>query len=288
MKRATLNFFTFKRMLNSEPAYGRQHMTIENNKYNHMKKLIPYILLFNVLTANAQTKAFKKGEWLKYRVSYSNFFNAGSATLEVKEAKNKKAFHIVGKAKTSGVISWFFKVKDNYQSYFDKKTTLPYRFVRKINEGGYTKNKEIYFNQPHQIATVKDYKHKTEKKFTTYQNVHDMLSTLYFLRNKDISTMKPGHQVSLTMFFDEKNYPFKLKFLGREVIKTKFGKVAVAKFRPIVQSGRVFKENESLTVWVTDDENKMPIRIKASLAVGSMRVDLDAYKGLANPFPIIF
>jgi len=59
-------------------------------------------------------------------------------------------------------------------------------------------------------------------------------------------------------------------------------------FRPIVQAGRVFKEKESITVWVSDDKNKIPLRIKASLAVGSLRADLDVYKGLANPFPIIF
>ncbi|MCB0475521.1 MAG: DUF3108 domain-containing protein, partial [Flavobacteriaceae bacterium] len=99
---------------------------------------------------------------------------------------------------------------------------------------------------------------------------------------------KKGDEISLKMFFDEKNYTFKLKFLGRETINTKFGKVATAKFRPYVQSGRVFKEEESLTVWVSDDKNKIPLLIKASLAVGSLRADLDAYKGLANSFPIIF
>ena len=253
-----------------------------------MKRIILILLLFIVSLSYAQTNAFKKGEWLRYRISYSNFFGAGNATLEVKDANNKKAFHIIGKGKTTGVISWFFKVRDTYQTYFDKETITPYRFIRKINEGGYTKNKEILFNQAFQIATVKNYKHKTEKKYTTNHNVQDLLSTLYFLRSQDISKMKVGNQVILTMFFDEKNYPFKLKLLGRETIKTKFGKVKAVKFRPLVQSGRVFKENESLTVWVSDDKNKIPLRIKASLAVGSMRIDLDAYKGLANSFPIIF
>ncbi len=90
------------------------------------------------------------------------------------------------------------------------------------------------------------------------------------------------------MFFDESNYGFKLRYLGTDTIRTKFGKIASLKFRPIVQSGRVFKEKESLTVWVSADKNKIPLRIKASLAVGSLRADLDAYKGLANSFPIIF
>jgi hypothetical protein len=242
--------------------------------------------------ANAQNevKAFKKGEWLKFRISYSNFLNAGNATMTVKETTNNgnEVFHVVGKGKTTGVISWFFKVRDNYQSYFYKETMQPYRFIRKINEGGYTKNKEILFDQTSKKATVKDYKHKTEKQYVTNNNVQDMLSTLYFLRNQDIKKMKDGDETTLTMFFDETNYKFKLRLLGRETIRTKFGKIAAVKFRPIVQEGRIFKENESLTVWVSDDENKIPLRIKASLAVGSLRVDLDAYKGLANPFPIIF
>ena len=71
------------------------------------------------------------------------------------------------------------------------------------------------------------------------------------------------------------------------LVKKKFGKVNTMIFRPIVQSGRVFKEEESLTVWVSDDENKVPLRIKADLAVGSLKADLEAFKGLKNPFMVI-
>ena len=72
--------------------------------------------------------------------------------------------------------------------------------------------------------------------------------------------------------------------MGREDLKTKFGTVPTMIFRPLVQSGRVFKEEESLTVWISDDENKIPLRIKANLAVGSIKADLDGFKGLKNPF----
>ena len=257
-----------------------------------MYKKILLLVLISTFVAQAQQKksAFKKGEFLKYRISYSNWFNAGSATLEIKESTNngKAAYHIVGKGKTTGVTGWFFKVNDNYQTYFYKNNLLPYRFIRKINEGGYTKDKEIHFHQNSNKATVKDHEKNTEAQYTTHNNVHDMLSTLYYLRNYDISKMKKGDEVTLSMFFDEKNYPFKLRFLGTENIKTKFGKVATAKFRPLVQAGRVFKAKESITMWVSNDKNKIPLRIKADLAVGSIRADLDLYKGLANPFPIIF
>jgi hypothetical protein len=90
------------------------------------------------------------------------------------------------------------------------------------------------------------------------------------------------------MFFDEENYEFKLKFLGRETIKTEFGKINTLIFRPYVMAGRVFKEQESLTLWVSEDENKIPLRIKADLAVGSLRADLESFKGLKHAMPIIF
>ena len=120
-------------------------------------------------------------------------------------------------------------------------------------------------------------------------NTQDMVSSFYYLRNKvDATKLKVGEEVNINMFFDKENFGFKLKFLGREVLKTKFGKVPSLKFRPIVQSGRVFEEEESLTVWVSDDKNKVPLRIKADLAVGSLKADLDAYKGLKHPFKMVF
>ena len=81
---------------------------------------------------------------------------------------------------------------------------------------------------------------------------------------------------------------FKLKYLGHETIKTDFGKIKCIKFRPYVMAGRVFKEEESLTLWVTADGNKVPIKIKADLDVGSLRADLVALKGLKHPFEIQF
>jgi hypothetical protein len=105
------------------------------------------------------------------------------------------------------------------------------------------------------------------------------------LRNfSTIDKIKPGESVAIDLFFDDETTKFKLKFIGRENIKTKFGTIATMIFKPLVQSGRVFKEQESVTVWISDDENKIPIRIQASLAVGSIKADLEAYKGLKHTF----
>lgn len=254
-----------------------------------MKKLILFLTLTSLLSFDSRNESsFDVGEWFKFRIHYG-FINAGFATLEVKDAviNNKKVFHVVGRGYTTGMSKFFFKVEDLYESYIDKETNNPYQFVRKINEGGYTKNQEGFFVQNANKILVKDYKNKTEKIFVVPSNTQDILSTFYYLRNyPDIDKMKVGESVSIDMFFDDETTKFKLKFIGREDLKTKFGTISSMIFRPLVQSGRVFKEQESLTVWISDDDNRLPIRIKAQLAVGSIKADLDGFKGLNNPFKI--
>lgn len=254
-----------------------------------MKKY--FLLLLVVITVSfdsQQPDAYDSGEWFKFRIHYG-FVNAGYATLEVKEAiiGNKKIYHAVGKGYTVGMSRFFFKVDDNYESYFDKVTNKPYQFVRKIDEGGYTKNQEGFFNQDKNQVLIKDYKGKTEKTFPVTENVQDIISTFYFLRNHpNIDKLKVGESIVVDMFFDDEVFKFKLKFIGREDLKTKFGTAPTMIFRPVVQSGRVFKEEESLTVWISADDNKIPLRIKASLAVGSIKADLEGFKGLKNPFMV--
>lgn len=252
-----------------------------------MKKLIAVLLLFSAYNAFSQN-AFTTGEYFKFRIHYG-VVNAGYATLEVKEGtrNNKKVHHVVGKGYTTGMTKFFFKVEDVYESYFDKTTGQPYQYVRKIDEGGYTKNEDGTFNQVNNTVTVKDYKKKTTKTFSVTENVQDIVSTFYYLRNHPkVNKLAVGESISVDMFFDGEVVKFKLKFIGREDIKTKFGTVPCMIFRPFVQAGRVFKEEESLTVWISDDENKVPIRIKASLAVGSLKADIEEVKGLAHPLKV--
>ena len=253
------------------------------------KYLVLLMLLVSGLTY-AQEAAFQDGEWFRFRISYSGWWKAGEATLSVinETLKGKPVYHVKGKGVTTGMTKLFFGVEDYYETYIDKNTTLPYRFIRKIDEGGHTKDKIIDFNQQSNVATVNDKKHNEVKTFQTEPNIHDMVSAFYYLRNSiDSENLKDGDETVINMFFDQENFKFKLKFLGREEVKTKFGKVKALIFRPYVQAGRVFKEKESLTVWISDDQNKIPLQIKADLAVGSLKADIDAYKGLKHPFYII-
>ncbi|WP_166921187.1 DUF3108 domain-containing protein [Flavobacterium poyangense] len=252
-----------------------------------MKKIVLLLLVLTTFSFDTQKEdAFDTGEYFKFRIHYG-IINAGYATLEVKDAtiNNKKVFHAVGKGYTTGMSKLFFKVEDLYESYFDKETGDPYRYIRKINEGGYTKNQEGFFNQSENRILVKDYKHNTEKTLVIKDNVQDIVSSFYYLRNHpNIDKLKSGDSITIDMFFDDEITKFKLKYIGRQDITTKFGTVSTMVFKPLVQTGRVFKEKESLTLWITDDNNKVPIRIKADLAVGSLKADLDEYKGLKNPF----
>ncbi|MCK8140305.1 DUF3108 domain-containing protein [Flavobacterium sp. I-SCBP12n] len=252
-----------------------------------MKKLILLLILITTVSFDSpQEDAYGVGEYFKFRIHYG-IVNAGYATLEVKDAtvNNKKSFHVVGKGYTTGMSRFFFKVDDVYESYIDKETGNPYQYVRNINEGGYTKNQEGFFNQSTNKILVKDYKHKSEKTLMIPKNTQDILSTFYYLRNHpNIDKLKINEAIAIDMFFDDETTKFKLKFIGRENITTKFGVMSCMVFRPLVQSGRVFKEQESLTVWISDDNNKIPLRIKASLAVGSIKADIEEYKGLKYPF----
>jgi len=254
-----------------------------------MKKIIILIFFFSNLCFGQDQSAYKSGEWLNFKLSYSGWIKAGKASLEIKEDKLTELYHVKAIGKTTGPIKWFFKVEDYYQSYFSSETGLSKKFIRKINEGGHTKNLTIDFDQISNKAVVNNIKKKSVKEFRTKDNVQDMLSVFYFLRNNyNLDQIKKDKDLSVNMFFDSENYEFKMKFLGIETINTKFGKIKCIKLRPFVQSGRVFKEKESLTLWISADKNKIPLRIKADLVVGSIRVDLDAFSGLKHPFEINF
>ncbi|MCK0204595.1 DUF3108 domain-containing protein [Ornithobacterium rhinotracheale] len=246
-----------------------------------MKKAFLLFIILTLSFAQAQTK---DGEFLKYRVHYG-FLNAGFATLKAKEVKHNGSphLHIVGKGSSSGAVRVFFKVDDRYETFIDKLTFKPSKFIRDINEGGYTKNKVLNFDHNKRYV----YEHNLENgKKTTYSyntEIQDMLSAFYYLRTIANTDFAVGGTKNINVFMDGQIYPFKLKVLGRENIKSRFGTIKCIKMRPYVQSGRVFKEQESVTIWVSDDANLIPILLQAELAVGSLKMSLYEYKNIQTP-----
>jgi len=256
-----------------------------------MGRNVSILFLILTMSLSAQVKRpFKSGEWLKFRIHYG-IFNASFATLKLESKKldTIPVYHVVGKGSTTGLARLFFKVDDTYETYFGKYDQRPHKFIRNIDEGGYTKDMEITFDYATNEAVLNDKKNNKTYNFDINDSVQDLLSAAYYLRaNYTAEDLTLGESITMDMLYDDDGvYQFKLKYLGTDVIRSKYGKIECLKFRPYVQSGRVFKEQESLTLWVSNDLNKIPIRIKADLAVGSIKADLDGYNGLKNQFKII-
>lgn len=245
-----------------------------------------FVFVIFASTVNGQELPFKGGEWLKFKVKYG-IFNTSEATLLLKEVnyQGEKVFHAVGKGSTTGLARVFFRVDDTYESYFGMKEGLPRHFIRDIYEGGYTKHLKMYFNHDAHQVKIDNIETGTSTEISVPIGIQDVISGFYSLRHRpEIDNIQKGQEIAMDMIFDDDEiFKFKLKFLGKERIKTKFGSVDTMIFRPLVQDGRVFKEQESLTIWITDDKNKIPVRIKASLRVGSLVADLDGFNGLKYP-----
>lgn len=249
------------------------------------EKEVPQITETNTVVKDLPMKnngAFKRGELLSFRVHYG-IIDAGQATLgvteEEKEIAGRKTMHIVGMGISKGTFDWFFKVRDRYETYMDEEAMVPWVFVRRISEGGYNLKQDYVFN--HYSDKVSDV--GEGKQYDIEPNMQDMLSAFYHARNMDLSNAKPGDLFSLKCFVDKEVWPLQIKFIGRETITCDAGTFRCLKFRPIVQKGRVFKKEEDLNVWISDDKNHIPIMGQADVLVGSIKMELTKYVGLANP-----
>ena len=225
--------------------------------------------------------AFKAGEKLTYVLHYG-FVNAGEAVVELQESdlmiQGRKMLRAVGKGRSLGAFNTFYKVDDHYETYFDKLGVFPWIFIRRVNEGGYNFSQDYSYKQHlHQVSTQKKETHAVPA------NVQDILSAFYYARTIDYSSAKPGDEFAIDCFLDDAMWPLKMRFVGRETVKLRGGKYRCLKFQPVVQEGRIFKANDDLNVWVTDDANHIPVLAEAKVLVGSIKMELSGYEGLANP-----
>ncbi len=223
--------------------------------------------------------AFQPGEVLKFRLHYG-FINAGIGELRIKEGTvrmaNKDCWHIVATGRSINSFDWFYKVRDTYESYIDKEAIMPWAFARDVYEGGYVFKDFYQFDHYQKKVTTKGVEHKVPL------GVQDIVSSFYYARTIDFTNAQKGDIFEVPMFLDEL-HNFKFKFLGRFTLKTETGTYKVMKFMPVVMKGRVFKSDEDLIVYVSDDANKIPLEIKANILVGAVRMSLTGYEGLRNP-----
>jgi len=235
-------------------------------------------------SANSITR-FENGEVLEYRLHYG-IFNTSYASLKLNnvELDNKSVYHAAGYGKTTGLARLFFKVEDYYDSYFDTSTINPLFFKRNIDEGGYTKNLEIVFDQEKQLAYINNIKEQKRTEIKTEPNSQDLISSLYYLRKFfQTEKIKENEFFNINMFYDSKNRFFELQYLGKEVIRTRFGKIECLKFKPTTKRSRIFRGEGSITIWLSNDQNRIPVRIQADLLIGSIKADLNNFDGLVAP-----
>lgn len=226
--------------------------------------------------------AWQSGEAINYHVYYTLagiYVYGGDADFTVNQElyNNKPVYHLLGTGKTNSFFDGIFKVRDRYESYIDTASLQPYKFLRSVHEGDFKFSESVTFNQVNNTAVSQGGTVKVPA------CVQDVLSAIYYSRNINFDKYQPGDRIPFSMYIDNKVYNLYIRFLGREIIKTRYGKFNAIKFKPLLIEGTIFQGGEKMVVWVTDDENKIPIRIESPISVGSVKVDMMGYRGLRHP-----
>ena len=243
----------------------------------------------------AAKRPFQPGEEVEMKATIG-FIKAAEAQFKVSNIiyslKDHPSYRLDLFARTTGIFDFISSVRDNWGSYYDTAQLVPHQFYRYIKEGRFRKNEILYFD--HQQDSVKVAKlhketRKPEKmeKHAVVGNVQDMLSAYYYLRCIDFDQLDVGTIITINTFFDDKEQPFRVKFLGREVLKTRLGRVKALIFVPIKEKDKLFKENNTLRVWLSDDLNKIPLKLQAKIYVGYLRVEVNKVKGLRHKLAIV-
>ncbi|WEK19622.1 MAG: DUF3108 domain-containing protein [Candidatus Pedobacter colombiensis] len=228
---------------------------------------------------------FQAGEVLKYKLKYG-FITAAEGEIRVQESDlkfdGKPTYKLLVDGGTSGTFDIFYKIRDHYDSFIDKDNLKPYFYQENIREGGYRRQDKARFQQEEKkvVATQGTLSTPTTQTF-------DLVSAYYFARSLDISKMKSGDFVKLNYFLGNEISQLEIQFVGREVIKTKLGKIKCLKFSPSIKPGRVFRKDSKLYLWITDDGNRVPVKAQVEIIVGSVTMEIKSADGLKYPLAIV-
>jgi len=252
--------------------------------------MIRYLVLILLLALTVHSigqdnknSAFITGEELTYRVYYSSAIidaTAGEAVLKVEDWTGYKTpekdtvFHIIATGKSKGVFNLFYKVRDKYESYFDKKTLLPFVFVRNTHEGDYSRYDYVTFNHDKLIAKT------SRKSIFIPAKTYDLISAIYFMRTLDISDFNADSMYIINFYLDDSIYHSAIKYLGRDTLNFAGSMLPALKIAPMMATGEVFAEKYPMYLWVTDDRNHIPIKGTSKIIVGSINIELTGYKNI--------
>lgn len=228
--------------------------------------------------------SFGTGERVEYRVHYG-FINAAEAKVEIAKnvamVNNRPCFKISATSRTTGAFDLITRVRDTWRTYLDTTSILPRMFQRSIQENKYRKEETVVFNHTSDqaISTVKD----ETKTYNCPNNVHDIISGYFFLRTVNFASISEGDIIEVPTFFDGEIYKLRVKYAGKDVIKTKFGKARVIRLNPIIPENKFFKGDNPMKLWVSDDVNRIPLKAEVQLMIGSLEMDIKSIKGLKQP-----
>jgi hypothetical protein len=257
--------------------------------------LILFLLVLSVPSAAQLRKidnnAFQKGEKLVYKIYYDSFVTgeviAGEATFEIQKnsrvVAQRNTMHIIVNGVTKGAFNLFFRVRDRYETFLDEEAIVPWLFIRRVDEGGHTIMQDVNFNHYNNTTLFKNLKRNTQNTNSIPPNTQDILSAIYYFRTLDFSNSKEGDSYPVTFTLDDTVYTSKVFYMGKEQLRTSMGTFKTFKIKPMLLTGSVFSDPFPMMIWVTDDENKIPVFVKSAILVGSVKAELISYKGLKNP-----
>lgn len=226
-------------------------------------------------------KSFSFGERVEYRVHYG-FINAAEAKVEIAKnisvVNNKPCFKINVTGRTTGAFDLISRVRDNWRSYVDTAAIVPQMFYRSIQENKYRKEETVVFNHDKDQATS-SVKEET-KTYKTPNNIHDIISGYFYLRTINFERVTEGEVIEVPTFFDGDVYKLRVRYVGKDVIKTKFGKIKVLRLNPLIPDNKLFKGEGAVKLWVSDDINRIPLKAEVELAIGSLEMDIKSVKNL--------
>lgn len=233
-------------------------------------------------TCQIRNNAFRADEEVKMKVYYSTlgmYVGAGEAVFSssLERYMGKPAYHFVGTGSTYSFFDNFFKVRDRYESYVDTTNLLPLKFIRNIDEGGYKKYNNVTFNQEANSAV------STNGVFKVTDCIQDVVSSVYYSRNINFDKYKVNDKIPFDMFLDDEIFHLYIRYLGKETIRTRYGKFNAIKIKPLLVKGTIFEGGEKMTAWLSDDPNHLLLRVESPIAVGSIKVDMMSYKNLRHP-----
>lgn len=254
-----------------------------------MKHLVLFMVLLGCYMGHSQNTAIGTGERLTFSASYNMsglLTEIAQVTMETSEVSTSNATLLKLKCTAATYTSFdnYFKIRDLYESYVNPTSLVPYLYKRDINEGSYYKFEQYKYNRKANTVSSTMKKKKTEENKTVKigANTRDIVSTIYHIRNLDISQASPGDSQNFTFLFDNEELVINVKYLKKETIGTNLGKKECYKLAISLKNDDALKGTNENLLWLTADGNKLPVYAKFKIAVGTGELKLKTASGLKN------